>query len=90
MSLYFVGFGGRFTGFGNAPAAGADAPETKLSVVLFPVELRFRSKSDKALYALAIIAKDSTPRDAYGERMPSFGFKPARVRLTGLESAFGL
>lgn len=89
MSLYFTGWAGTFTGFGAADAgASSDAPETKYSVVLFPSELRFHSKCDKALYALAIIASDSAPRTAQGERLPSFSMKPPRVRLTGLEYDF--
>lgn len=88
MSLYFVGFAGRSTGFGASAPASADAAETKYSVVLFPVDLSGLPKIDKCLYALAIIAKDAAPRSVHGELLLMPSYRPPRVRRTGLEYAF--
>lgn len=77
-----------FRAGGNAAPLSADAPETKYSVVLLPVDLARLPKRDKALYTLAILARDSAPRGINGERAPSFYARPQRIRLTGLEYAF--
>lgn len=75
--------------FNNAIFNTAAVEETRgMQVVLFPSELRLKTKCDKALYALAIIANDCAPRTAWGERLPSFSPPRARVRLTGLEYQF--
>jgi hypothetical protein len=48
-------------------------------VVVFPSELRFKSKRDVALYLLAIVARDNAPLVRFS------AFRPRPPRVTGLE-----